>query len=625
MNNINKYLHEIDEYIENNNYNDAFSLCNNILNNIAPNNIEAIFKAGYCAYKLEKYDTAMVNFIKALSLEKSNINKAMYKYYIGRCYDIFDSLDDSLEYFKEAYKLDKSNKYYALWLGITYAKIGANDFNYNVALLYLYKALDIEDSLLYRYAGYCHIQLKNFDTAVEYLEKSLALKEDDYLTRYYLGLAYFSLQIYDKALEHLSESVKLKDDEFDSWISIGLLYKVIDEEVLSEECFEKARNIALEYNNNLDYELDCFIKLLEAQEHEYLNYLNLGICYAKLESYKNAIHYLLESIEINEKYSNENNYLAYYWIGYINYIDSEYEEAVKYLEKSVKLKGYEDNYFILFCLGDSYFKLGNYKKALTNLHKSLELKEDETETYKLMAKAYAELGQKDKHNEYINQYKILLKQEKKHNKNSKDHNKKIADKQLEKMQEDYNNYFKSFSYMDHSKTAVNNKIANNQIYVQKIFEENKITEQDVSYDKTEIENRDIVFYDDYSNSLRIDINNFLIFLFQDIEKSDLYHLYSSSTEKNSYINFNNFNIENFLYYRDIIKNAVRLDLKKNRQMQYVKLIDNNDVEGIKKIVDHIDELFNYTSISILKFMQSYYQKYDIELYFILMRLIETYL
>ena len=121
------------------------------------------------------------------------------------------------------------------------------------------------------------------------------------------------------------------------------------------------------------------------------------------------------------------------------------------------------------------------------------------------------------------------------------------------------------------------------------------------------------------------INNFLIFLFQDIEKSDLYHLYSSSTEKNSYINFNNFNIENFLYYRDIIKNAVRLDLKKNRQMQYVKLIDNNDVEGIKKIVDHIDELFNYTSISILKFMQSYYQKYDIELYFILMRLIETYL
>ena len=39
-------------------------------------------------------------------------------------------------------------------------------------------------------------------------------------------------------------------------------YKVIDEEVLSEECFEKARNIALEYNNNLDYELDCFIKLI---------------------------------------------------------------------------------------------------------------------------------------------------------------------------------------------------------------------------------------------------------------------------------------------------------------------------------------------------------------------------
>lgn len=52
MKNINKYLQEADEYIKNKNYNDAFSLCSNIMN-IDPNNTEAIFKAGYCCYKLK--------------------------------------------------------------------------------------------------------------------------------------------------------------------------------------------------------------------------------------------------------------------------------------------------------------------------------------------------------------------------------------------------------------------------------------------------------------------------------------------------------------------------------------------------------------------------------------------
>ncbi|ADG71235.1 tetratricopeptide repeat protein [Brachyspira murdochii] len=605
MKNIDKYFQDIDNYIQSSNYEDAFSLCNNILDNIDINNTEAIFKAGYCAYKLERYDIAMINFLKALSLDKSNINKAMYKYYMGRCYDIFNSLEDSLECFKGAYKLDKSNHYYALWLGITYAKIGANDYNYNLSLLYLYKAFGIEDSLLYRYAGYCHMQLKSYDKAIEFLEKSILLKDDDYLSRYYLGYSYFSVQIYDKALENLSESLKLKDDEFNSWLSIGILYRIIDEEALSEECLEKARNIALNYSDNIDYQLECFIKLTEAEENEYLNYLYLGICYAKLESYKNALQYLLQSIEINEKYCSENNYLAYYWIGYINYIDSEYEEAVKYLERSIKLNDDEENYLILFWLGDSYFRLSNYKKALFNLQKSLDLKEDEIETYKLIAKTYLELGDKDKYNEYITQYKILSRKDKHHN-----NRKNNSDNQLKKMQEDYNNHFKSFYYSSESRT-------NDLVLKQKIFNrtaEMKLIQND----------EDITFYDNYYHTVKTDINNFLKYLFEDIEKSDLYHLYSSSIEKKHYIDFDNFNIDNFLYYKDIVGKAVRLDFNKDKEVvQYLKIIDNYDT--IIMAIDNIESLFNYTSLSVLQFMEYYYQRYDIELYFILMNLILKYL
>ena len=251
----------------------------------------------------------------------------------------------------------------------------------------------------------------------------------------------------------------------------------------------------------------------------------------------------------------------------------------------------------------------NYKKALINLQKSLCLKEDETGTYKLLAKTYLELGDKDKYNEYIAQYKILSRKEK--HLNSKKNN---ANNQLKKMQEDYNNYFKSFYYSsnrEYNETALKQKIFNNTA-------EMKLVQND----------EERTFYDNYYHKVKTDISNFLKYLFEDIEKSDLYHLYSSSTEKKYYIDFDNFNIDNFLYYKDIVKKAVRLDFNKHKEIQYLKIINNNninDIETIAMAIDNIESIFNYTSLSILQFMEYYHQRYDIELYFILMNLILKYL
>lgn len=584
MENINKYLHEVDECIKNKNYNDAFSLCNDILS-MNSNNIEAMFKAGYCCYRLKRYDISMMHFIKASSLEKFSTNRAIYKYYIGRCYYSLRVYKEALEYFKEAYNLDNNNKYYTLWLGITYSKIAVNDNEYNTALMYLSMSLGSEDYLVYGYIGYCHIQLKNYDKAIMYLNKSVNLKDNDYLSRYYLGNTYFIMQVYDKALEHLSESVKLKDNDFDNWFALGLLYKVIDENDLSDECFEKTRNIALD-NNDIDEELDCFIKLTDSQNDEYLNYLYLGICYAKLESYKNAVHYLLESIEINEKYSNENNYLAYYWIGYINYVDSEYEDAAKYFEKSLSLNDEEENYLVLLWLGDCYFRLGNYKKALFNLKRSIELKDDEADTYKLISELYLKAGKKEKYNNYISKYKKLIK--------------------------NINTYDNNYNY---------SKGYNNPESISSAFENNNKSEN--IYQKEEILNNEEIY------SKKTDIEHFINLLFQDIEKNDLYNLYSSNTEKKCYIDFNDFNIDNYLSYRNIINNAVKDNFDNTNKITTIRNIITNfdiisdlEMEYAKKVIDDIEELFNHTSESILNTMHYYYKKKDIELYFILMKIIE---
>lgn len=587
MKNINKYLQEIDEFINDKNYDDAFTLCNNVLDNIDSNNIEAIFKAGYCCYKLQKYDTAMMNFTKVLYLEKNSRNKAIYKYYIGRCYDIFHSHKEALECFIEAYNLDSSNKYYTLWLGITYAK----NADYNNALIYLSMSLGSEDYLVYGYLGYCHIKLKNYDAAVMHLEKSVSLKDDDYLIRYYLGSAYFLLQIYDKALKHLNESIRLKDDEFDTWFTIGELYQVIEDDTLSKECFEKARNIALEYED-IEKAAECFTRLMEVQENEYLNHLYLGICYARLESYKDAVHHLLESIDINEKNDNENNYLAFYWIGYINYIDSEYEEAIKYLEKSIKLNDDKDNYLNRLWLGNSYFKLGNHKKALFNLNRSIDLKYDEAETHKSIAKIYMSIGQKDKYNEYINIYKKLLKQEKQDRKNYDD--------------------FKKIDSESESSIIFNN--------------------ENVSHNNPSSEFINSIM--SFNETKKIDIIYFINFLFQRIEDSDLYNLYSSNTEKKDYINFDDFNIDNFLSYKNIIENTLNENFTNDNKISIIKNITPNfyddykiksNEKHIKETIKNIEELFQYISECILNSMQNYYNKYDIELYYILMNLIATHL
>ena len=571
MKNINKYLQEADEYIKNKNYNDAFSLCSNIMN-IDPNNTEAIFKAGYCCYKLKKYDISMMYFVRASLLEKLDINRAVYKYYIGRCYYYFDAFEEALEYFKEAYNLDNKNKHYTLWIGITYSKKASDNNTYNNALIYLSMSLGSKDYLVYGYIGYCHIKLGNYDKAIMYLEKSVNLKYDDYLSRYYLGNTYFLIQAYDKALEHLNESVKLKNDCFDSWFDLGILYQVIDEDILSYECFEAARNIALNYDD-IEKKLNCFIKLTDSQNREYLNSLYLGICYVKLESYENASYHLLESIKINNKYnSNENNYSAYYWIGYINYVNGEYQDALKYLKKSIILNDndyennysayywigyinyvngeyqdalkylkksiilndndYEENYLILLCIGECYFKLGNHKKALFNFKKSLKLKDDEAETYKIIAELYMKMGKKDKYCSYINKHKKLLKKTEK----------KDIDNYIKRINRDYKSYF----YNDYLK---GNTILDNEVLKQKIF-----------YNKVDIKNiynNALGFCDEYGvldesyyNSKKTDIARFINFLFQDIENNDLYNLYSSNAEKKNYIDFKSFNIYNFMSYQN---------------------------------------------------------------------------
>ena len=516
MKEIDKYIKEIDKYIENKDYDEALKLCNSVLKDIDSNNTQITFKAGYSCYKLNKYDIAIMYFTKTFQIEKNDRNKAICKYYIGRCYDIYKSFEEALKCFFEAYNLDHSNKYYTLWIGITYAKM--SDIYYNNALMYLQMSLGSKDYLVYGYIGYCHFKLKNYDTAIMYLDKSVQLEYNNYMTRYYLGYAYFMILEHNKALYNLNEAIKLKEDEFESWFVLGELYQSIDDDELSKECFKKARILALNCEN-IEDAFKYLNKLVIVQNYEYLNYLYLGICYIKMGNYKEAMTYLFEYINnINYCVNNADNYLAFYWIGYLFYIQNEYENAIKYFEKSIKLNSNNDAY-ILLLLGKSYFMLGNNKKALYNLKKSIKLKSDEPQTYELISKVYKKLNQKNKFNLY----------------------KQLSNKQEKYYVNVYNDY----------KNISSNEI--NEILIQKKFKNNI---KNIYNEALGFSFKNIVLDDNYFNAKKLNIYYFINFLFQDITQSDLYNLYSSNTKKLNVLNFYNFNIYNFSYYNKILSKAL---------------------------------------------------------------------
>ena len=182
---------------------------------------------------------------------------------------------ENFVYFKDALKLDATNEYFFLWVGISYIQIAKNNNDYNIALDYLFKALAFRNYLAYEYISYCYIKLENYKDALIYLEKSIEYNGNDYSTRYYLFYVYFILRNYDEALYHLKISIELKKDEFDSWFMLGILYKIRGEDKkLYRRAFSNARKIAIHCNDD-SLTVVYLEKLMKADVNNYFNYLKL--------------------------------------------------------------------------------------------------------------------------------------------------------------------------------------------------------------------------------------------------------------------------------------------------------------------------------------------------------------
>ena len=201
------------------------------------------------------------------------------------------------------------------------------------------------------------------------------------------------------------------------WLSIG--YKTIDAKYITYRrnvTFKKIEeNETLKKENNLIHRFIYFLcnENYPTRKRIMAIFAIPVAVLSILASIYTIKSYYITNSKPNTQENNTFNNL--YEIGKKHLEDENYEEAIKYLESSLKtyddlnIPYNEDTIKVLYKLGDAYFKIALYNKAIDNYTKAISIidsqninKEDFFELYTSISYAYIRLSEYDKAEKYLN-------------------------------------------------------------------------------------------------------------------------------------------------------------------------------------------------------------------------------
>lgn len=207
-----------------------------------------------------------------------------------------------------------------------------------------------------------YINSKDFVDAAEFYDALTKANSVDSDAWFKLGYSRNEIKYYDSAITAYQKYIRLKPNYSNGYNNLALVYKNLKRYPEAIENFKKALSLDPSYDkaNN-----------------------NLWDTYVESKKFTEAIEF----------YSQSATYGAYLRIGYSYNMLKDYSNAIKFYQKSIKIKPSAAAYG---CLADVYDEQKNYKKALEFFNKELSLAPDSATAYINLFSLYQRMKTYDK-------------------------------------------------------------------------------------------------------------------------------------------------------------------------------------------------------------------------------------
>ena len=345
---VDPYINKAQIYISNKDFANAKSYLV-IANNINSKDIKILTNLGYVNIELKEYDNAIANLIKAKNINSKDQTVLAN---LGNAYFFFFFYKNALKEYEALYGNDVNNQNAIIGLANTNAALGNDEaslkyfdilsklsdsynVNFNLGVLakkrakfgdavnYFTKALEINpnDIDALNELGWCQFKSGSTDEAIQTLNKVLEINPDNITAIAYLGIIYSNSNKPAEAYANWSRCVIVAPKNAD--YKVNLANSCIELEKYDEaiEAYKGALAInpkvqnanlglaiatlqkALSYekpNNTLINEaLNSFKSITNREPKNVTAWVNLGVCYQKLNKYNEAMAAYKKALAVN--------------------------------------------------------------------------------------------------------------------------------------------------------------------------------------------------------------------------------------------------------------------------------------------------------------------------------------
>ncbi len=323
--------------------------------------------------KQKKYEQAGEMFEKSLKLDPEN---QMVYSMLGSVYVELGKFTQAEEILKQAKKLGRDNS--DLYINYAVALAKQKKYSKAIAQMKLCKDKDPANINCRFLLALFYLDTDRCEEAYEELRYVKYMKSDYRQIDYYLGFCLAKMKDYKNAYNYAMKELERDSNNPALYILLAECAGKLGNFAASDNLYQESVNRGYE-SDKLYYSWGCALfsagKTEEAKEKLLkslrLNSENLSVlhklaqCFIRTKDYKVGEEFCNKAININVDYPE-----AYADLGFINYKQNCFEEAVKNFEKAVKLSSHLN--FLFFYIANCYYKIGNITESIRFYEKTIE-------------------------------------------------------------------------------------------------------------------------------------------------------------------------------------------------------------------------------------------------------------